>query len=410
MVLTAAQSQFAAKWIRVLLGPECDSAAVPQDLLALVFRELSRKEETECSIRDQWGNWEWPYSKAAHDGTLYVPRADIAVLNWGENCSVARRQSLWPDNRPFTICLTHDVDFISRRSTSMRFVAEMVRRTQRVQSAKSKMLTSLLPRYLGKWALGPCLRFGRKDEYHRFDKCMEMEDRFGFKSTFFFFAEHLPLPHIFDCGYSHSDNVQFFSRRVTVSEMMREMLQRGWDVGLHGSYLSAKDLPALAEEKRQVEESSGVAVQSVRHHYLSYDTGVTPLLHEQAGFRADSTQGFNRNIGFRAGTSFPYYCWDHAGQRSTGVLEIPLHVMDGPLLGVQGLECDDGTAITYLRMVMDRVAEVGGCLVLNWHPSWLCLEPYLNSYEWILREAHERNAWGCSVKSLLSWAALQLEV
>jgi hypothetical protein len=187
--------------------------------------------------------------------------------------------------------------------------------------------------------------------------------------------------------------------------MMREMLQRGWDIGLHGSYFSATDLSALLEEKRQVEECAGAPIQTIRHHYLHYDARITPSLHGQAGLKADSTQGFNRNIGFRAGTSFPYYCWNHQDQRTTNVLEIPLHVMDGPLLTSYGLGCNTDMAITYMKMMMDRIAAVGGCLTLNWHPSWLGQGIYAEVYQAILAEAVKRNAWGCSIASLNEYIA-----
>jgi peptidoglycan/xylan/chitin deacetylase (PgdA/CDA1 family) len=301
------------------------------------------------------------------------------------------------------------VDFISRRATSLRFIGELARRCVKVRSGRFKLSTSQLVRHLAKYLSGPLIRFQKKDEYHCFDRCMEFEAQFGFKSTFFFFAEHLPTPHIWDCGYSHTDKVEFYGLRMTVRAMMREMLQRGWDIGLHGSYCSATDLSALKEEKRQMEESAGATVQAIRHHYLHYDVRVTPSLHERAGLKADSTHGFNRNIGFRSGTAFPYYCWSHQDQRSTNILEIPLHVMDGSLLSAQGLECDIDMATTYMKMMMDRIAAVGGCLTLNWHPSWLSLKPYREAYEWILREARERNAWGCTVQSLLRWVDEQTE-
>ena len=401
--LTEAQREYATKWIRELGGQMLDSALIPEDLLRLVFRELSRQEETESSIRDQKGNWEWPYSEASIEGALYVPRLDVAVLKWAETRGGAKCLSRWPGNRPFAVCLTHDVDFISRRSASLSFVSELARRWRRGGSGHAYQWAHLFFRNTLKFFAGPILRFRHADEYHCFDTCMDMEAKYGFKSTFFFFAEHLPAPHMWDCGYSHSDRLQFYGTRVTVRQMMREMLRRGWDVGLHGSYHAATDLSALREEKRQVEDSARETIQSIRHHYLHYDARITPSLHEEAGIKSDSTQGFNRNIGFRAGTSFPYLCWDHQAQRATDVLEIPMHIMDGALFQPNELACNTETAIGNVRTLVDRVAAVGGCLTVNWHPCWLNLHSYRDAYEFILAETYRRNAWGCGMKQMLNW-------
>lgn len=402
MILTEAQRLYAVNWIERFVGQTLKADLIPEDLLELVFRELTRYEEWESNTRDQWGNWEWPYSQSARDGYLYIPRVDIAVQDWAKKFCANKNVSRWPNNKPFAICLTHDVDLISRRATSKSFIAELVRRCWRAENGKLKILTSQLSRNIAKYFAGPIIRFHKKDEYHCFDYCMELERRFGFKSTFFFFAERLPVPHVWDCGYNYSDQLEFYGKKVSVSEMMREMLRRGWDIGLHGSYLSAENLSALINEKKQLEKCIEIPISAIRHHYLHCDVRITPFLHQQAGLKADLTVGFNRNIGFRSGTAYPYYCWDHKQGQPINVLQIPMHIMDGPLFGSYGLECDINMAIKYAFTLMDRVAEVNGCLTLNWHPSWLSQEPYAKAYQAILKEASKRDAWGCTVKSLMN--------
>lgn len=406
MDLTDAQRQYVASWVRRFVAPEIGTTAIPKELLSLIFRELSRQEEAERKIRDRRGRWEWPYSQAALDGTLYVPRVDVAVQSWAKSLGVEKRASAWPDNRPFAICLTHDVDLVSRRTTSIRFIAELAGRLWKIPDMRLKYFTSKLLRHIAKYLAGPILRFRREDEYHCFDSCMEIEAKFGFTSTFFFFAEHLPVPHVWDCGYSHSDRVVFYGSNMTVREMMRKMLKRGWHIGLHGSYLSAIRLDALMSERKQLEQSTGMPISAIRHHYLHYDTWKTPALHQQAGLKVDSTMGFNRNVGFRSGTAFPHYCWDHEQDRSTDVLEVDLQVMDGALLGFPGFECDARLAVEYAVKIMDNVAAVGGCLTLNWHPSWFGRQYYAEVYQAILKEAAKRNAWGCSLTDLCEYTNL----
>ncbi|HQO62091.1 MAG TPA: polysaccharide deacetylase family protein [Syntrophorhabdus sp.] len=409
MELSRSQRQFAAEWINSLIPKELQGENIPEDLLILVFRELSRQEEIECDRRDQWGNWEWPFSQAAIDGTLWIPRLDIAINDWIKSISSTKSLFQWPDHKHFAICLTHDVDFISRRTITRNHLNELIRRCWKIREGRFQFIVSYLFRSLVKYFAGPFLRFNHEDEYHQFDLCIELEAKYGFKSTFFFLAENLPQPHTWDCGYCYDDPVSFFGQRTTVRGMISEMLQRGCDVGLHGSYYSAINPGFLKEEKQQLENCAGTQISSVRHHYLHYDAGITPSLHQQAGLTIDSTIGFNRTIGFRSGTAFPYYCWDHQAQHTTNVLEVPLHLMDGSLLTSQGLECDTVMATTYIRMMMDRVASVGGCLTINWHPSWMSLKQYRKVYEFILKEAYQRNGWGCSINELYKyWLDMRL--
>lgn len=405
MIKRSQGEDYAHQFVKTVLRSR-DDLKVPGELIELVYRELSRQEEIASSARDQWGNWEWPYAAAVRKGNLYRPHLDEAILEWAVQNGHALPEAAshrWPGGKRFALCLTHDVDFISRRSTSGAFVRELLSRVARVPYRQKRFVASQCLRQVAKLLAGPLLSRLRSDEYHCFDLCMDLEAKHGFTSTFFMFAEHLPNPHMWDCGYSHGDQLQFYGARVTVREMIRDMRQRGWDIGLHGSYHAATNLAALCEEKRQVEESVEAPVETIRHHYLHYDARVTPALHEQAGFKADSTQGFNRNVGFRAGTSFPYFSWNHQAQRATQVWEIPMHIMDGPLFQLNSLECDLGTAIAYMKTLMDRIEAVGGCLTVNWHPCWLSLPAFAGMYRAILEEAARRAAWGCNASGLVAW-------
>jgi hypothetical protein len=397
-----ALAPYAAEFVSGILGRPVAGDRLPAQLVAAIYRELGRLEEQENSARDQFGNWEWPFSEAARGGTLLRPRLDEAVREWGLGAGVIENRSAtrWPDNRPFAICLTHDVDFVSHDSTSVAFLSERARRINKAPRQETRTVAYQAMREVAKLAAGPVLRRLRPDSYHNFDIWMNLEAEHGFTSTFFFFAERLSAPRWTDCGYSHSDRVPFYGRTVSVSEMMREMVDRGWEIGLHASVGAATNSAHLLDERAQVESAVCAPITLVRNHYLTYDAAVTPGVQQSAGFRADSTQGFNRSPGFRAGTSFPYRCWDHSANLPSEVLEIPMLIEDVALFHPGALGCDLGTAEAYISDMMDRVAEVGGCLTANWHPSWMSNPLYRRSYEFLLVEARRREAWGCSMTEL----------
>jgi len=71
----------------------------------------------------------------------------------------------------------------------------------------------------------------------------------------------------------------------------------------------------LKRQKGALEKALDHEVVSIRQHYLHYDIRVTPAVHAETGFKYDSTQGFNDNVGFRFGT---YYSWHLKGTVNHG--------------------------------------------------------------------------------------------
>ena len=136
-------------------------------------------------------------------------------------------------------------------------------------------------------------------------------------------------------------------------------------------------------------------MKSVRFHYLSYDSLITPGVISCAGFSNDSTVGYSSNAGFRAGTSFPFFLWDWQTSSSTDVLEFPLHVMDVAIMRQQ-TDCT-----TRCLEMLDAVRKTGGCLNLLWHTD--ADEKRWTLYETILRRAKDQGAWLCTIKEANDW-------
>ena len=241
------------------------------------------------------------------------------------------------------------------------------------------------------------------DRLGHYEDWLELEKQYGFRSTFFFLAPEPTNAHVYDMDYLFSDSITYDGHTMTVAQMMREIGAAGWEIGLHGSYLSALDSKMMANQKHQIENVVKQEVRSVRQHYLQYDVAVTPRLQAEAGLVCDSTQGFNLSMGFRASTSFPYWCWDHQNGVKVPVLEIPMAIMDGSLFERDALGYNTEDAIRHCLALMSEVADVGGCLTLNWHPNYLNDARYWRTYSVILAEAANRNAWGCSAGQLYDW-------
>ena len=114
--MTPAAQEYARRFVSNVLGvavsdwPEADA----------IWNELARLPELETGLRDQWGNWEWPYADAQRRGQLYIPWLDHSISARREQIQAQgqQRAPLWPEGRPFALCLTHDVDYVSLYRTA----------------------------------------------------------------------------------------------------------------------------------------------------------------------------------------------------------------------------------------------------------------------------------------------------
>lgn len=378
-------------------------AAIEPSQTRSVFRELSRLVELENSVRDQWGNWDWQYCDSQRSGKLYVPWLDMPLASLRQQLKSLQPhwlwEPLWPENKPFALCLTHDVDAVADHTT-WRTVLRPIQHSIRT---KQSWLTTTRQTLSVVYELPFKSRLTDPGSLRDYADWLKLEDTYGFKSTFFIFPSRLSHPHQWDCTYQFHDLVRYHNRKMPVRDMMQAISESGWEIGLHGSCYSATEPHLLVEQRRQIEDVLGHAIISTRQHNLRYDRRITPRLQADAGLKLDSTQGFNRSVGFRAGTSFPYWCWDHQTEQPVSVLEIPQHIMDGGLFLPNSLEYDEQTAVRHSLQLMDRVEEVGGCLTLNWHANYLNDDKWWNVYKALLEEGCRRNAWGCSAKQLYEW-------
>lgn len=376
------------------LGIEAES--LDEGFKSLIFEELSRKEEIDNSIRDQWGNWDFSYNNSFKEGRLFIPWIDDSLAKKG----LMSPETHWPNGKKFALCITHDVDSVSdslftnvfRSINQAFFWAEDISLKEKV---KELMMGAVAICRLGVK--------GNRSSLIDYHDLLNFEGELDYKSTFFIFPSDFSRHSKYDCLYKYTDRVYFNGEQMTVSDIIQEIDRLGWEVGLHGSILSASDLSLLIQEKQLLESYLNHEVISIRNHYLKYDMRITPDIQAKAGFLIDSTQGFNRAVGFRAATSFPYPCFNHKKNEVLPLWEIPQHIMDGALFTSNALEYNENYAISLASKIMDNVEQVGGVLCINWHPDNMHQELWFKVYKRILLEAYRRNAWGCSLQELYNY-------
>jgi len=214
--------------------------------------------------------------------------------------------------------------------------------------------------------------FTNKNPYWQFENIMDLEKGYGFRSTFFFCVKRR---HKLDPYYNINNK--------KIVAVIRKLDKEGFEIGLHGSYLSYKNLGYLKEEKRILEKILGKEIIGIRQHFLNFSKD-TPKLHEKAGFKYDSSYGFTDKIGYKDNKYSPFYFNE--------LLEIPLVIMDGNL---EKMKLSKEQAWTEIKKLID-FAKKNRCLIsFNWHQRCLSEKEFpmfANLYKKILFYIKETNA------------------
>ncbi len=324
----------AASWEQVERGER-----PARDGLAEAFYHLARVEERNGS-RDRHDRF--PASASCLDG-LDPPLERL------------RRQlrldpPRWAGAR-FAVAITHDVD-TPWRWTPIGIRGAAARMRDYARSGRG----GLALREARGLAAVPLHKLRGTDPNWRFERILRLERARTQGSTFFVMA-----------GHGHpADGAAPESYERLRPRLVELLLEGGGEVGLHGSYASARDPALLAEEKRRLEELAG-SVAGQRYHYLRVDplTNLAPLA--DLGFRYDTSLGFADGPGFRSGIAHPFRPWDFAREQALGLVEIPLAVMDATVSEERFLGMRAGAAERMLLELVDWSAAHGGGFAVLWH-------------------------------------------
>ncbi len=334
------------------------------------------------------------YSPLNKSGMLYQPVIDVEYVRAGHS------KPAWPDDKPFVVCLTHDVDAVSDfdlmqniriitkilKTSSNRPLGESLRR---IVEHKISALRGLL---------------GHSDNLCKFEKWMDVEQEVGSRSTFFFAPQFVKQVHRSDCMYRYDQIIDYRQEKLSVAEVMQSMDRGGWEIGLHPSWHAHADLNELVFQKEQIEKTLDHSIQSVRQHFLKYDPLKTHKIQSQAGFKYDSTMGYNDNLGFRRGTSYPHQCFDVEQTQPLPLLQIPLVIQDGAILAPgKGMRLDPQKAVEYIMHLTHEVKAVGGVLSLSWHPHTMNRPAYFDVYSQVLKLLAAENPWFATVGEVGDW-------
>jgi peptidoglycan/xylan/chitin deacetylase (PgdA/CDA1 family) len=324
------------------------------DVFGSIFFLLTRYEEAVLRERDIHDRFPSSASSAAAEGFLGRPVVDEYVdVLW------MSMSQLWPTlaRRPstFRLQLTHDVDYILASRRRRAVLGDLI-----VRHDSGLALRRLRAVYDG-WGG----RFDR-DPYDTFGLLMDISERHGLRSVFYFMAGN-KIGDV-DFRYESSDRA--------VAGVLGRIHERGHEIGLHASYLSFRSTARIRSEFDALKDACRAVgfdqpTWGIRQHYLRFENPVTWRSQDEAGLDHDSTIGWADQIGFRAGTCREYPVFDLPQRQQLRLRERPLIIMDGALLAYVARDLED--AASRSRAVVDHCRRHGGDAVLLFHNHTVAL-------------------------------------
>jgi hypothetical protein len=310
-----------------------------------------------------------------------------------------------PPGYSYMVCLTHDVDFVSIRSypagsTLLGFIRRALIGSFKRMMKKDLSLRDLLKNVAAVLSL-PLVHLGLvKDFWMQFDAYRRMEE--PFRSTFFL------IP--FKNRPGEQVTIPYPARRATrydvedVKEEVQSLIRDGWEMALHG--IDAWRDPELGRRERErVDSVLGVQSSGTRMHWLCRNSR-TPGLLDLAGFKYDSTFGYNETVGFRAGTSQvfrPLSCKD--------LLEIPLHIQDVALFYPAYLDLTQREAWDRCEKVINQCRDASGLVTILWHMRSLAPERLWGGfYKKLLERFRQDGAWVGTAGQTAEWFRRRREI
>jgi hypothetical protein len=339
-------------------GSDDGGAQLPIDVFGSAFFMLTRYEELAVSDRDAYGRFPAASSVAVRGGFLGVPIVDAYVERLWEAL-----QRTWPrlqrKEHAFEVVLTHDIDDPlatldhGPSDIARQLGGDLVRR-------RDPGLAWQRLRSVGRARRGD----HRLDPHNTYDFLMEVSERHGLRSAFYFLAHRDERPR---------DGAYLFEH-PWVRSLIGRIARRGHEVGIHPSHCTYRDAERTREELarlRRVTEAEGVQQErwGGRQHFLRWANPDTWRNWEAAGLDYDSTLAFSETVGFRTGTSRPYRAFDLRARRALRLVERPFQVMDVTLLSSMALSLD--AARTVVMDIAAQCRRYGGCLGILWHNNTL---------------------------------------
>lgn len=330
------------------------------DIFASSFFMLTRWEEYANKTRDLHNRFSACESLAYRNEFLDRPVVNEYVeMLWNMlkclGCIQKRKE------RKYELVLTHDVDNIFKWKNFGLFTRNIA--GDIIKRKNVSLALENIKQYFG------------KNPYDTFDYLMNLSEKKGIKSHFFFMSG----------GTSKLDN-NYSINQPFAKKIIEKIKNRGHLIGFHPSYNAYNDQRQWKKEYSVLSTEVSQKVKMGRQHYLRFEVPTTWQIWEDNNMKWDSTLTYPEKEGFRCGTCYEYSVFNILSRKKLKLKEMPLEVMEVTMVGYQNLV----PKIMQKKIIklINNVKKYNGKFVFLWHNSSFSGElwgKYKIVYEEILR-------------------------
>ncbi len=293
----------------------------------------------------------------------------------------------WPEDRPFALFLSHDVDQIHDREL-FRVLADVNHIRRRLVNGESGD-TQLACRRVARSLFNP------KPALKEFETLTALEGNHGFRSTYFLLHD----------DYWARQGARYSFKCEAIRTIASMIQNAGGELGVHGGYYRFNNPALYRESLEAVESHFGVRPCGIRNHLLRFSYPETWRAQAEAGFAYDATYGLPGELGPRGGWPFPFQTCDASTGRLLDLYELPITVMDATLF--RHLQLTGEAALEKAWETVQDVMRVGGLVSLLWHNNYFNEPEYWDwqmVYEELLRRLAPLQPWCATGAEINAWA------
>ncbi len=319
------------------------NAAMPLDFFAFAFFSLSRYEEYLGGNQDEHDRFPSKASIFKQNDFLHLPVLDIWLNKFKE-----KLKQRFPQLRFKAISYqfkpTYDVDYAwaYRNKGFLRTIAGYLKDVAKRDKASLSLRWSVQKGY-------------QEDPFFTFPWLDKLHEKHQLQPSFFFLLS----------DYSKYDkNIHW--EHPSMKKLIQDLAFRS-EIGIHPSYYTHNNLRKLSEEKYRLEQITERPISKSRQHFLRLKLPDTYRQLIKANIKEDYSMGYADHIGFRAGTSLPFFWYDLQEEKITDLLVHPFCVMDVSLKKYMKLSPEQ--AENKLNTLVNSLREQNGQCTSLWHNS-----------------------------------------
>lgn len=200
-----------------------------------------------------------------------------------------------------------------------------------------------------------------------------------------------PIFFILFSDYSKFD--KNLSAENTVFQTLLKNIASRFDIGIHPSYNSNKNIKITKNEKVKLEKVIGKPINKSRQHFLMVKLPKTYENLIALNISKDYSMGYSSQAGFRAGLCSSFRFFNLKTNTKTSLEIIPFAIMDACF--IHYLKTDQQNALAIIKKIIQSVKEVNGLFVSLWHNENLFELKFENSwrnvFEQMLMEMKDGN-------------------